>query len=120
MSLNSKVKVVVRSRKVPVRTVDFSLPSYSPSGVFIGLQTRRAVLYDTSLDATHRKAIEEGRRLSDTLGLQLEVVDASKSGLFARVLAMLGRNGLDHPAVVVAPSESQTEGTVPCESRPIR
>jgi len=120
MSLNSKVKVVVKSRRVPVGTVDVSLPSYSPSGVFIGLQTRRAVLYDTSLDTTHRKAIEEGRRLSDTLGLQLEVVDASKSGLFDRVLAMLGRNGLDHPAIVVAPFESQTEGTVPCESGPIR
>jgi hypothetical protein len=120
MSLNSKVKVVVKSRRVPVGTVDISLPSFSPSGVFIGMQTRRAVLYDRSLDTEHQKAIEEGRRLSDSLGGHLEVVDASKSGLFGRVLASLGRRELDRPAIVVAPFMSQAEGSVACESGPTR
>ena len=120
MSFGSRVKVVVKSREVPVGRVDVSVPSFAPSGVFVGMHTRRVVLYGTSLDTEHQKAIEEGRRLSETLGLPLEIVDASKSGFFERIRGLFGWRGLDRPAIVVAPFTFQAEGSMPCESGPVR
>ncbi len=104
MSPEGKVRVVVRSRRVPTRIVDLSVPEFAPSGVRMGSKTHRVVLYDYILDGDQKKAVDEGRRLSCDLGLELEVVDRSQMGLLKRMLSSFGRNGSSYPMVVVSPS----------------
>ena len=113
MSSDGKVQVVVRSRRVPVRTVDFSVPVFSASGIFMGTRSNRLVLYGSALDDTHRRAIEEGQKLSCNLGLDLEVVDTSKSGLFRRILSSFSLGGSELPALKVAPLSYEGEECVP-------
>lgn len=120
MSPDGKVKVVVRSRRVPVRTVDVRVPVFSTSGVFMGTRSNRLVLYGSALDDNHKRAIEEGQKLSCSLGLDLEVVDASKSGLFRRMLSLLGLGGSELPALTVAPLSSEGEECVPQALGPTR
>jgi len=67
LSSSGKVRVVVRSRQVPVRTVDFTEPVYSASGVLLWTKKNTRVLYDSVLDEEHKRAIEEGHKLSHKL-----------------------------------------------------
>lgn len=112
MSPEGKVQVVVKSRRIPLRTVEVSEPIFSPSGVFMGTRSNRVILYGSVLDEGHRRAIEEGQRLSCDLGLELEVVDASKKGLFGRVRSSLGLGGAGGPTLVVSPLSTECEGPV--------
>ncbi len=100
MKAEGKVQVVVRSRKVPIDTISYTRPVYSMSGVLIGSQPHRLVLYGTRLDDEHSRAIEEAKKLASSLGMGLEVIDESRSGFFSRFLARLGGNGRS-PAVRV-------------------
>lgn len=120
MSPDGKVQVVVRSRRVPVRTVEVSAPVFSPTGVFVGTRRNRLVLYGSALDDTHRRAIEEGQKLSCNLGLDLEVVDASKSSLLRRILSSLGLGGSKLPTLMVAPLSHEGEECVPRALGPAR
>jgi hypothetical protein len=104
MMRDGKVRVIVRSRKVPSRTIDLTEPVYSTSGMLMGTRRNRLVVYEDVLDDAHKKAIEEGRRLSCDLGLELEVVDRSKAGLFRRLLTTMVGGGYAHVNVVVSPS----------------
>ncbi len=117
MSPEGKVRVVVQSRRVPTRIIDLSVPEFAPSGVLMGSRTNRVVLYDYVLDGEQTRAIEEGRRLSCNLGLELEVVDRSQMGLFRRVLSSFGRNASSHPMVVVSPSISAGPNPSPTLNR---
>jgi hypothetical protein len=90
MSPDAKVQVVVKSRRVPIRTVRVSEPLFSTSGVYMGTRTNTRVIYDSTLDTNHRQAIEAGQRLSCYLGLNFEVIDSAKSGLGTRILSSLG------------------------------
>jgi hypothetical protein len=109
MRSDGKIRVVVRSRKVPLRTFDFTEPVYSPLGVLMGARSSRLVAYDYILDEQHMKALEEGQRLACNLGLELEVIDRAKSGLLGRVLSSLGgrRGGLN--VEVTPPMEGRQE-----------
>lgn len=100
MSPEGKVQVLVRSRRVPIRTADFSQPMFSPSGVFIGTRNNRLVIYGSSLDQGQERAIQEGRRLSCKLDFDLEVVDRASRGFLSRMMS-LGRRTA-RPAVVVS------------------
>jgi hypothetical protein len=111
MSSAGKVQVVVRTRRVPVGTALVTTPLYIPSGVFVGSTTTRIVLYDTRLDETHRRAISEGRSLSCRLGLDLEVVDESKSGPFRRLISLVRRGASPEPAFLVAPQAGEDRGS---------
>ncbi|GEM_PF-4506336 len=106
-----KIRVIVRSRKVPSRTFDFSEPLYSPLGIPMGTKSSRLVVYDYVLDEQHRKAVEEGQRLACNLGLELEVIDRSKSGLLGRVLSSLGGRRLEGLNMVVTPPMEGRQGT---------
>jgi hypothetical protein len=108
MSPEGKVQVRVKSRRVPVRTVEVLEPLFSPSGVFMGTRRSKLVLYDNALNQEHQRAIDEGRRLSCHLGFELEVVDSSRSGFFRRMLSSLGRGASESPALMVAPGPSQS------------
>jgi hypothetical protein len=103
MKAESVVQVVVRSRRVPIGTVIRTQPVYSANGVLVGSHPSTFVLYGTSLDGEHRRAIEEAQKLACSLGMELEVVDESRSGLLSRFLSRFGINGRS-PAVVVPPS----------------
>jgi hypothetical protein len=84
MIASGKVRVIVRSRKVPVSTTVLQHPSYSQSGVLIGSEPHRVVLYEDRFDPEHLEAIENGRKLSGDLGLGFEVVDLSRSSRLRR------------------------------------
>ena len=112
MSSSGRVQVLVRTRKVPVGTTTLSTPIYTLSGVLVGSTTSRVVLYDTHLDESHKKAIRESRRLSCKLGLELEVVDASKAGPLGRLLSLVRRGASQRPAFLVAP-QAEEDGMGP-------
>jgi len=103
MSSDGRVRVVVRSRKVPADLVEFHLKMYSPSGIPLGTRRNRQVLYRYVLDEDHQRTIEEASELARRLCLDLEVVDSGKQGFLGRLLSSLGRMGASNPTVVVSP-----------------
>jgi hypothetical protein len=103
MSPDGVVQVKVRSRKVPIATLHRTEPIYSASGVLVGHRPVTQVLFATSLDQDHRRTIDEAQRLASSLGLSLEVVDRSKSGLFGRLISRFSRGSARYPEVVVSP-----------------
>jgi hypothetical protein len=111
LSSSGKVRVVVRSREVPIRTVDFNEPVYSTSGALLWTRKSTLVLYDSVLDEEHKRAIEEGHKLSHKLGLELEVIDASKGGVIRKALSSLGI-GRPGPTLEVSPQADECEGGI--------
>jgi len=116
MSPDGKVRVVVRSRKVPADVVEFRQTMYSPSGIPMGTRTSRQVLYKYVLDDDHQRTIEEASRLARSLCLDLEVVDSAKQGFFGRLLLSLGGGGTNAPTVVVSPSSTAMAESSPALS----
>jgi len=110
MSSDGKIRVVVRSRKVPSRTVEISEPVYSTSGIPMWTRRNRLIVYDYVLDEEHNKAIQEGRRLACSLGLDLEVVDATRRGILGRVRSSLGRGHGRRPTLEITPSSKGRQG----------
>jgi hypothetical protein len=104
MSPEGKVRVVVRSRKVPDSVVAFPQTLYSPSGIPMGTRMNRQVLYKYILDKDHQRTIAEASKLARSLCLDLEVVDSGRQGLLGRLLSSIGRRGASNPTVVVSPS----------------
>jgi len=114
MSSEGKVKVVVRSRKVPDGVFELSQKMYSPSGIPMGTSTKRQVLYRYVLDEDHQRTIAEATKLARRLCLDLEIVDSGKQGLLGRLLSSLGRRGTSDPTVFVSPStDEMTSGSSP-------
>ena len=103
MNSNGKVRVVIKTRQVPVGTAMVTNPMFAPSGVLLGYSTSRITVFDSSLNEAHRKAIKEGHTLSSRLGLDLEVVDASKYSPFRRLFSLVKRGAPPEPAFLVAP-----------------
>jgi len=103
MSSDGKVRVVVRSRKVPDSVVVFNQTMYSPSGIPMGTRMNRQVLYRYVLDEDHERTIEEASKLARRLCLDLEVIDSGKQGLVGRLMSSLGRRSASNPTVVVSP-----------------
>lgn len=121
MSKVGKVRVEVKSRRVPVRTVEFVTHPILPIGTIStsvgsfsgpGLRRERVVVYESVLDEEQRRAIDEGHRLACNLGLELEVVDKSKSSLLGRLLSFVGGNSSKSPNVEVFPSDRSMTGPV--------
>jgi hypothetical protein len=108
-----KVQVVVKSRRVPVGVVCRTEPVYSTTGVLLGSRPSSLVLFGTTLDEEYLRAIDEGQKLSRNLGLDLEIVDSAKNGLFRRILSSLGLSGPGRPIVMVAPIVSEAGECLP-------
>ena len=119
MSREGKIRVVVRSRKVPARTVDITEPVYSMSGIPMETRRNRLVVYDYVLDEEYNKAIQAGRKLACNLGLEFEVIDASRKGILGRVLSSLGRGGGRGPTFEVTISSKGGNG-MPSAVQPVR
>lgn len=125
---DGRVKVVVRSKKVPMRVIELANRPVmrvgavaAPAGVptHPGPHGKRAVVFEYVLDDGHKRAIEEGRRLARTLGLELEVVDSAKKGPFGKAISLLGsRSG--GPSIVVSPSSKSNGLTISPELVPGR
>ena len=113
MSQEGKVRVLVRSRKVPVRTIDLNQTIYTPSGMPMGTTMSRALLYDYVLDEDHLRTIQEARKLASNLCLDLEVIDSARQGIFGRLMASLTGRGTGNPAIEVSPrsSTASSEGS---------
>ena len=113
MSPDGKVRVVVRSRRVPARLFELNQTMYSVSGIRLGTRTNRRVLYSYILDEDQKRTIDEARKLAQSLCLDLEVVDSGKRGIFARILSSVGRNGAKAPSVVVSPPSTSMTSDAP-------
>jgi len=103
MSSDGKVRVVVRSRKVPADVVEFYQKMYSPSGFPMGTRRSRQVLYRYVLDEDYQRTIEEASELARRLCLDLEVVDSGRQGFLGRLLSSFGRGGASNTTVLVSP-----------------
>jgi hypothetical protein len=89
MSQQGKIRIEVSSRTVPARIINVTRPVFSTTGSRLGDQTKTMVVYETSLDDSHRRAVQEAKRMSCSLGLDLEVVDRAKSGIIGRMASAL-------------------------------
>jgi hypothetical protein len=92
MSAQGRVRVTVRARRIPVGTATLQLPVYRYQGAVKAsrvCEAREVVLYDTVYDEAQLRAIDQGKRLSQDLGLKLEVVDLSKVSPFRRLWSAL-------------------------------
>jgi hypothetical protein len=110
MSFTGKVRVMVRSRRVPVETAVIGRPIITPHGMF-GTVPKRTIVYRTKFDQSDEEAIQEGRRLSSDLGLDLEVVDLSRLNPFRR-LASSFRLGSVPITIIPAPGFAQADSMV--------
>jgi hypothetical protein len=119
MSRGGRVRIVVRSRKVPARTVDVIEPIYSTSGIPMGTRRNRLVVYDFVLDEEHNRAIQAGQKLACNLGLELEIIDAGKRSILGRVLSLLGRGRGGGPTLEITPSPKGGQ-EMPSVIRPVR
>ena len=111
MSGTGRLKVIVHSRRVPTRTI----PVGRSAGLPLGIRTRpyitQAVLYEDALEGAHLRAIEEARRVSCDLGLELEVVDLAKLSPLGRLLDGLIRGFAASPSIEISPGQAIAPGS---------
>ena len=120
MKPDGKVRVLVKSRRVPAGTIDVPRTLFSFSGLPLGTATDRLIRYDRFLDEEHQTAVEKARRISDDLGLDLEIVDLGRQGFFGRLLSSLGLGGRGGPTIVVSPSYGASSPEIPQPLVPVR
>ncbi len=118
MSGEGKVRVVIRSRRVPIGIVNRTVPIFTPTGVLVGSTPSQTLLYDTSVDEENQRTISEAQKLARRLGLGLEVFDQARAGLVTRLLLRLGRNDAASAGVTVLAQPSPvTPSSSPTFSR---
>jgi len=103
MTAGDRVKIVVRSRKVPARVIEFQRPILLSSGLAVQ-STERRLVYESILDDSQREALEEARRLSRDLGLELEVVDTAKANSIWRTLSRFFSPRRSAPSLILTKS----------------
>lgn len=113
MTGEGKIQVVVKSRKVPTGIVVRNEPIFTTSGVLLGHQPRRMILYETTLDDSQKRTVEGAQRLAASLGLELEVVDESVLGFLGRVLSKFNRGGYRYSSAGVHPSRDMVSLDAP-------
>ncbi len=82
------VRLVVRSRRVPVALTEVEFSHTSSYGVAYNTK-KRLIVYDYVLDEGERRILEEVRRAAENSGLSLEVVDLGRAGPFRRIASRL-------------------------------
>ncbi|MDE1852343.1 MAG: hypothetical protein KGI38_01215 [Thaumarchaeota archaeon] len=110
MSAKGKVQVVVQSRQVPARTATVDHQRISYSGVLMTVETNRVLIYEAALDEEHLRALDDGKRLAEEMGLPFEVVDKSRSNFLRRIASWLGRSKSGSPRLVITRSYSPAAG----------
>ena len=90
---NGKLRLVLRSKKVPVRIEVYqttSAPSDSLTawnGQLFGTR-RRVVVYDYVYDERQAQALREAGELAAKTGLTLEVTDLTRRGALRRIWSL--------------------------------
>jgi hypothetical protein len=85
---NGRIKVVVRSSRVPVGLTQFTMPGLGPIGLATSTRVRSVIFADV-LDEPQQRLLEEARRLARASCFDLEVVDLGKQNLFQRAVSRL-------------------------------
>jgi len=94
------LKVVVRGKKEPVKRIATSRTFYSATGVPLGSYVSFGVVYGTSFDRESSVAIDEARRISSRLCMELEVVRRGAPGLLRRAISSLAPRDRPEQTVV--------------------
>lgn len=85
---NGKVRAVVRSSRVPVGLITFTMPRFSSIGP-LGSTPVRSAVYANVLDESQQRLLDHARRVAEASNLDLEVVDLGKQGLLQRIASRL-------------------------------
>lgn len=109
MSRTDKVRVVVRSHKVPARIFEYGRPVGVSPGFYFPSASEQRVAYDSIFDAPQLKAIDEAKRLAADLGLPLEIFDEAKANPFRRALTRLVSASREQPSLTLTKSWSQAD-----------
>jgi len=80
-----KLRLFIKSKKVPVRMTEFSRPTAIGPWI-VSHSPVRAVVYESILDDSQTRLVADAKRLADSSGLDLEVVDLAKMGLLRRTV----------------------------------
>jgi hypothetical protein len=84
--INGKMQLVIKSEKVR-RFIEFEVPLMTSRGM-VGVEKKRAIVYDYVLDETQKLALNEARELARERGLALKVTDLSRQGFLRRIIAL--------------------------------
>lgn len=87
--INGKLQLVVKSEK-KARIVEYEVPLITTWGK-VGVEKKRAMVYDYVLGETQSLAVNEARKLAAERGLTLKVTDLSRQGFLRRIVG----SGLD-------------------------
>ncbi len=79
-----KLRVFVRSRRVPVGITEFTRLQPITHNV-AGTVRARTLVYENVLDDSQARLVAEAKRLADSSGLDLELVDLGRMGLIRRI-----------------------------------
>ena len=114
-----KLQLVIKSQKVS-RFVEFEVPLMTPWGT-VGVEKKRAIVYDYLLDETQRIALNEARNLARERGLIFQVTDLSRQGSLRRTVASAlerigGHMWLHASSLLAAPGDSSGIATAPGKS----
>ena len=91
-SSNGRLRAVVRSSRVPVGLALFTMPAPSPPGSFMTTSVR-SVLYANVLDESQQRLLDDAKRLAQSSGLDLEVVDLGRQNLLRRAVSRVLHGG---------------------------
>ena len=82
---SGKLQLVIRSKRVS-RLVEFEVPLMTSLGK-VGVEKKRAIVYDYVLDEGQKQALNEARKFAVKQGLSLQVTDISRQSLLRRTVA---------------------------------
>ena len=101
-SSESNIRVLVRSRRVPVVTCDNTL-QVLPIGSLVLLTSskRRIIAHENVLDDYQEIVLESVRRFARNNGMQVEVKDVAKENILKRLLRRIMVQRIDRIAVSV-------------------
>ncbi len=101
--MNKEIRIVVESRKIPSRIVQFKFSPPNPSQPFFAAGvTKFAVMYDYVLDAGQSEALDHARELAAASGACFQIVDLARESAIRRVIRRIIRRSSDVPLVTFA------------------
>lgn len=86
---NSKLQLVVRSKKVLARIERFDVPVMTMDGRVRFINKGTLKVYDYLFDEAQERALRETRELADRSGLVLEVTDLTRQNPVRRIARLL-------------------------------
>ena len=110
-STNSKLQLVVRSKRVLARIERFDVPVMTQDGRVRFINKGTLKVYEYLFDKAQERALSEARELASRTGLVLEVTDLTRQNPLKRMLTfLLTRNSplWSAPNLIVGLSSAST------------